>query len=798
MITVKQFRIQINYKTAVQIFDYCEVKYMILTNKLHSINEIGGKAYNLLFLNIKNTPPLFVCPASYFNNVKKDKTLEGELLNDIGRLLSDRKKYAVRSSAIDEDSAEDSFAGVHESYLNVEKKDVFYYIQKVYESAFTDRASAYRKNRGLSSEDIGIAVVIQEMVDAEFAGVINTINPVTDNPDEIVISVTRGLGDKLVDGSVNGTNYIVNRNDIRREGEDILSVKILKKIVRLACEVAQKTDRFQDIEFAYSAGKVWFLQARAITTYKNINPHGRNLLIDNANIVESFFGVTSPLTFSFAKEVYRDVYSAVLRCAKVRKKIFNSLSPSLEEMLYCYEGKVYYNMDSWYRASSVFPSKKSATYFDNMIGIRSRTENLSSVKTNIFDTLKSGLLFFSKLKNIEKLAEGFEKKFELIVMPHYGKKISGTNRQLTELSKKIEKEIIGEFAVPVINDLAVMYYFGILKEKAETLKIPADELNKYISNQGDVLSAGSANELTSIVEAIKSDDAVLEDFINWDEVELCKKYSVGTELSDKLNNYIHLYGARVMDELKLETVTMIEDPTLLYKTIKDNLFIERKTPRYEKVYVPKKLQNLVKKVKKYIKIRERLRLKRTYAYSVVRNIFLAFGENYKTEGRLEDARDIFYLTKKEVISGDGDFLKLVEQRKLSEKEFLNKPTCDRIVFFDGTPLYVKSANSGKGLHGIPSGSGTVRAKVSLMHSPADKLEAGNIILTKRTDPGWISLFPLAGGLIVEHGSMLSHSFVVARELNLPAVVGLENATTLIPDGATVFLDGISGEVKIED
>ena len=92
----------------------------------------------------------------------------------------------------------------------------------------------------------------------------------------------------------------------------------------------------------------------------------------------------------------------------------------------------------------------------------------------------------------------------------------------------------------------------------------------------------------------------------------------------------------------------------------------------------------------------------------------------------------------------------------------------------------------------------VKARVSKMENPKDKLKEGNIILTKRTDPGWISLFPKAGGLIVEHGSMLSHSFVVARELNLPAVVGVELATTLIEDNALVTLDGLKGEITIED
>lgn len=770
---------------------------MVLTDKLKDISEIGGKAYNLQSLNIKNTPKLFVCPASYFDRVKKDIFAENELLTDINRLLSDKKKYAVRSSAIDEDSASDSFAGVHDSYLNVAKKDVFYYIQKVYESAFTDRANAYRKTRRISSDNVKIAVVIQEMVDAEFAGVINTINPVTDNPDEIVISVTKGLGDKLVDGSVNGTTYIINHSEVRCNGEDILSGKIIKKIIRLADEVAEKTDRFQDIEFAYSDGKVYFLQARAVTTYKNINPHRRELLIDNSNIVESFFGVTSLLTYTFARDVYRDVYSEAMRCGKVRKKIFESLRPSLAEMLYYYNGKIYYNMNSWYLASSVFPSKKSARYFDNMIGVRSKTKKYTVAKTCVFDKLRSGLIFLNKIAKIDELADQFEQKFERIVMPHYGKKISGTNSELLKLALNIEKDIIGGFVVPVINDLAVMYYFGKLKDKAEKLNISTEELNKYISNNGDVVSAGSANELTELVQLIKADKDIFEDFLTSDADALCKKYRSGTAISDKLNGYIYRYGARVMDELKLETVTMIEDERLLYKALKDNLHVEPRTANYKEVVVPKKIKKLVERVKKYLRLRERLRLKRTYVYSVVRNIFLAFGENYKNEGRLENARDVFYLSKNEIITGKGNFLQLVKARKQKEKEYLVKPSYDRVVFFDGVPLHVKSATTSKGLHGIPSGCGTVRAKVSLMHSPEDKLARGNIILTKRTDPGWISLFPLASGLIVEHGSMLSHSFVVARELNLPAVVGIENATTLIPDGTTVLLDGISGEVRIE-
>ncbi|MDE6868203.1 MAG: hypothetical protein K2J83_03565 [Clostridia bacterium] len=659
---------------------------MILINSLSDINEIGGKAYNLFALKVKNTPPLYVCPASYFEKLKADPSLEDKLTAEIDRLLSDKKLYAVRSSAVDEDSAADSFAGVHDSFLNVPKKQVALYIEKVYESAFTDRAKDYRKTRGLPSEGIKIAVVIQEMVNAEFAGVINTVNPVTDNPDEIVISVTQGLGDKIVDGSESGTTYTVNFDKVKIDGKDILGKKPLRKIVEFAREIAAKTNSFQDIEFAYRRGKVYFLQARAITTYGDINPHDRNLLIDNSNIVESFFGVTSPLTFSFAKEVYRDVYCAALRAGKVRKKIRDALRPALSEMLYWYEGKIYYNMNSWYYGVSVLPFKKSASYFDGMIGVNSKTDTFKKVKMNFFDVAGLFFAFIKKLKNIDSLADGFEQKFNRIVMPYYGKKLNATNSQLINLSKQIESEITDGFVIPIINDLAVMYYFGKLKDKAKKLNISNEELNKYISSQGEVKSAESASKLVEIINRIKADEKIFSDFTDLDERTLCEKYREGTDLSPLLKEYINNFGARVMDELKLETVTMIEDETLLYSLIKTNLNTQFKKPEYERVDIPKKLKGTAEKAKKYMRMRERLRLYRTYLYSVVRNIFLQFGENYCADGRLQDKRDIFYLTKQEILSGDGDFIKLVKERKADEKIWLEKPAFDRVVFLVDTRL----------------------------------------------------------------------------------------------------------------
>ncbi len=773
---------------------------MIFINKPCDIFEIGSKAFNLLNLKIKNTPKTWVIPASFFVRAKKDLKLFNELKNEIELLFEKNKLYAVRSSAIDEDGENASFAGVHDSFLNVKKEELYENIFKVYESAFSNRALEYRKLKGISAEDIKIAVIVQEMVDAEYAGVIFTINPVTDDPDEIIISVTEGFGDKLVSGEVSGSTYVVNGSEIKVKGEDIINKRQIRKILNMAGEVMQKTFSFQDIEFAINGGKVYFLQARPIVAYKGINPHERTLFIDNSNIIESYFGYTSYLTYTFAKDVYRDVYTATLNLGKTRAKIMNLLAPYLCEMLHYYDGKIYYNMNSWYMVNSVFSFKKSSSYMENMMGVKSKAQKVKRVRMNAFDVMKLGVLFIKKVVNLDKLIDGFDKNFNRIISPYYGKKIDGSNSQLFELFKNIEKDIVKEFAIPVVNDCALMIYFGRLKEKAKKLGILEQELNSYISNNGDVESVGSATELVKIVKFINADNDLKRDFFNLSEKDLFERYHCGSQISDMINEYRMKYGPRVRDELKLETVTMIEDELFVYSIIKENLSVENFDFASERQIkeIPPRLKKLAEKTKKYLKNREKLRMYRTYVYSVVRNIFLGFGRNYCKEGRISEVEDIFYLSKEEVFSGEGDFQSLVKKRKSERELFSNNTTYKRVVFFKNGIIPVKYGEGKDGLRGIPSGAGIVKGAVSLMHGKEDKLVKGNIILTKRTDPGWIGLFPLASGLIVEHGSMLSHSFIVARELGLPAVVGVENATQIIKDGDLVTVDGIKGEIIIED
>lgn len=757
------------------------------------LGDVGGKAYKLSKIKGCRIPKFIAIPYRELDDENRVKAY-------IGSFCKKGKKYAVRSSGIDEDSSENSFAGVHESYLNVPAGEVFGCVRKVRDSGKSERAAAYRMYNNLDSTDGCVSVMIQEMVYADFAGVINTVNPVTNDINETVISVCGGLGDKLVDGSADGTTYYINGIKETVKGEDVLSKKQKEKLLKLSETVARQTDRFQDIEFAVVKNRAYLLQTRDIATYKDIDSHGLKLIIDNSNIIESYYDVTSPLTFSFAKDIYAKVYSATLSLGKIRPKIMDSLKGSLDNMLYYYDGRIYYNLKSWYHVTSIFPTKNSTKYMESMMGVKTSSSGNKRVKLNLFDALKILFIFLGKLKKMDELSDEFIRRFNEIVKPYYGKEINLSDDELKTLYESIEKKIIPEFTTPILNDCAVMFYFGRLKEKAKNFPNPTDIVNECVNSDGDVESAKSAAAMKEIAAYIRQNEALSHDFGTLSDEEFFEKYYLSEgELSKKLRSYVNLYGPRVMNELKLETVTMIEKPILVISAVKNTLLFGGETPARHKAEIPKKLKKLSEKARHYVRNRERLRLRRTYIFSVVRNIFLAYGRNYAKEGKIDSPEDIFYLTKEEIFAKTADFRALIRERKLKEEEYKQKPYYNRVVFYENRELPVSQlCLNDEGLSGIPSGAGVVKARVCLLEKPTDKFIPGSIILTKRTDPGWITLFPQAAGIIVEHGSMLSHSFVVAREMGLPAVVGVPCATELIKDGDIVTLDGVKGVITVEN
>lgn len=803
------------------------------------LNLVGGKAMGLWKYPKLNTPKWFVLTTDFFDEIYgndndlintlvakgDEKSLEQLIMTKefpkkfekmVLKNIDENKEYAVRSSGVDEDNKDASFAGMMSSYLSIKTESLITYIKKTYLSAYSKRALNYRHQNNISNMNIKMAVIVQEMVDADVSGVLFTINPITNNPDEFLISVIEGLGERLVSGEENSIDYIVNAGNI--EGNNpLLTKNEIMEIVNLGYGVLRDSNTFQDIEFCIKDKKLYFLQTRTIVPYKDINIKEPRTIYDNSNIIESYSGTTTMLTFTFARFVYEKIYTQTLQAGHIRKKVIDNLRPYLKDMLRFYDNKIYYNLNSWYMLTSIFPGKKNnISYMENMMGVKTKMRKTKHIKMSLFDLLNLGIRLKYRLSKMKKLSNKFLNKFEEVVTPYLGIEFEHYDEhQLLKAFKYIEENIVDDFTTPIINDVGAMMYYGKLTKYVRKLKIedPDGFISKMVSKQGDVESTKSAPLYLAIVEKINIDKNIKYDFETLSVDELINKYHNNSFISPDINKYIKEFGPRVMDELKLETITLYEDPSFLYQMLKNTIVnglaveplqneqtINIKLNVFKKI----KLNSLLKKTKYFIKNRELLRLRRTYLYSVIRKIYIRMGIIFKEKGLISEARDIFHLKKEEiemVVNGDSSNLRnlkeVVAKRKQKLFENNSKKTYNRIVFFGEKELLVLDKTPSDGiLRGIPSGAGVVKGKIKLVTDPSNANINGEIMLAKRTDPGWVMLFPMCKAMIVERGSILSHSAVVARELGIVAVVGVENATSILKDGDEVTVDGIKGEIII--
>ena len=820
------------------------------------LNKVGGKAYNLAHLGrVKSIRvPKWIClstdvfyefldeRAEEYQRLLQSYTPKNrekiiriinecefseELKDKISGVLLDvfqpNEKFAIRSSATDEDSDNFSFAGMLDSSLNVNLNEVFRHIKKCYISGFSERAMEYRAKNGLVREDIAVAVIVQEMVEAELAGVMFTINPKTNNPDETQISLVTGVGEQLVSGEKNSIDFVVDimgeitEGDINKVNKDIiLDLARQGEIIENSYE--KRTGK--DIEFAIAkSGKIFMLQCRTIAKYAFVDKRKPRTILDNSNIIESYSGVTTPLTYTFAKEVYGKIYHQTLKNFFIPESVVRSVSHDLNNMLYFYENKIYYKLNSWYKLMSLYPNyNTNKKYMENMMGVKTPLKETTIGANKRLIKIYSSFLY--KMLTLKKHSRKFLKKFNQVTEPYNGDTFEGkSNKELLKIYTEIESQILNDFTTPIINDIGAMVFYGMLTDslKKHGVKDTEGTISSILSRQGNVESAEQTENLLKIVDKIKDDNELKNRFLSKD-ISLNDNDKIISDIKD----YLAKFGARSMDELKLETVTMQENPELLFDMIRNYLKIDgKKRNIYSRniqeaeVYKNYKLitrwytKTLFKIVKYLVRNRESLRLRRTYIYAIVRNIYLRIGKNFKESGILSNHRDIFWLEKDEIkaiiygAKNDG-VRDIVRKRKTEYKKNKSKVIYERMYFYGEVrddnmlPIYSKQEVEDETniLRGVAGGGEPIEGIVKYVEDPTSADINGYILMAKRTDPGWTVLFPMVKAIIIERGSILSHSAVIAREMGITLVVGVRGLTDKIKDGDKIRVDGINGTIEI--
>jgi pyruvate,water dikinase len=331
--------------------------------------------------------------------------------------------------------------------------------------------------------------------------------------------------------------------------------------------------------------------------------------------------------------------------------------------------------------------------------------------------------------------------------------------------------------------------------------------------QGDILSAEPARRICAMGALASAEPGVTERLSRGD----ISAIGATRELAEAFASYISRFGDRCVQELKLESRSLHEDPTPLLLAIAASARSGRLVHRSTRSGQPERLQQLFKgrpikqalvgwllrRARARVRDRENLRFERTRLFGRARRLFGALGVRLAEAGVLDDARDVFYLTIDEALAGaEGDaataLKRVAATRRDADARSLARPNPPERIQRGAAPAAAPLAQDalGETRRGLACCAGVVTARVRVIADPrVEVLAPGEILVASSTDPGWIAAFVNAAGIIAERGSLLSHSAIVAREMGVPCVVGLKGATEWLRTGDVVRLDGGAGVVE---
>lgn len=817
--------------------------------------------------------------------VALDPAVQAELEQALAAFCPNRELVAVRSSALDEDGAGYSFAGQLDSFLFVPPQAVAEKVAAVWRSAFGERSLAYRREHGLSPIPPPPAVLIQRMVEAEVSGVAFSADPVGGRQGIAVVSAVFGFGTALVSGEADADTYhvdpagaiiwrgiadkrlahCVSTNGTTglqavtippdRAGRPALDDAQVRAVADLVRRAEQFFDRPQDIEWAIAADRLYLLQARPITTLTHRSEHeGMLNLWDNSNIAESYPGLTTPLTFSFARRAYEEVYRQFCRMMGVPSAVIAGHHTTFRRMLGFIRGRIYYNLLSWYRVLALLPGYRvNRRFMEQMMGVKEQLpEGLldDASAADRGERWRDGLRLLWTIGGLivnyvllPRRIEQFYRRLDDALGTHRPDLEPLRPDDLAAYYRHMEGQLLTRWDAPLVNDFFAMIFYGILRKLTAAW---CDDTNGTLQNNllagsGGLISAEPAARLRELAHLAAGESDLVEVLRERTLPDIQERMARQPEFQVQIQAYLDKFGDRCLEELKLESTTLHDDPLLLFRSIGQLAQARTSTTgpasnrtgpagndvaqaagdlrrqaeaRLNATLAGRPLRRVVfnwvlKNTRRRVRDRENLRFERTRVFARVRLIFTTLARKFHALGLLAAADDIFYLEVDEVlgfIDGTATTTDLQGLAALRRREFesyrAGTAPPDRFetrgmvhqgdAFYGATRLETTGGDRRQGIGCCP---GIVRGRVRVITNPAQAiLQPGDILVAERTDPGWILLFPAAAGLLVEHGSLLSHSAIVARELGLPAIVSLKGVTCWLKDGDEVEFDGSTGVV----
>ena len=774
------------------------------SNLIHSLKSyrlpqsIGNKAINLrrLMKIGARVPVTFVCDwEAYHSYLADEPRLIPGLREELARILTPDRKYAVRSSANMEDSQERSFAGQFQSSLNIQGiENILQAIMFIWASANTPIVNAYLERHDIASS-VSMAVIIQDMVNPVYSGVSLSKNPVT-GADEVVVEAVRGEGTLLVQTGVTPDRWI-NKWGYWREKADSSDIPftLIQQIVEETKKISNRLGHPVDMEWVFNGRELYWVQMRQITAMPFRNVYSNHIPR------EMLAGMIKPLIFSVNIPLINSVWIHFLG------EITGDLGIRPEDLAKSFYYRVYFNMGV---LGSIFKGLGlPAESVEMLMGILPRGAARPHFKPSLktFSRLPWALLFFydkwwfgNKMKHA--LAR-FEPQVKST--PYRGLDEWSTKQLLDAIERhyRLTQEVA---YFNVVGPLLMMMYNGVLGRQLSRMQVEIKNFD-LTENLLELSKFDPSVQLRELNFQFRSFPLETQDRIQSASLtELCTDTEIG-DFGLKVEKFLENFGHLSDNGNDFSVTPWRETPELVLKMICD--FEPQKDEKGRKVRMEELssrehlnpwFQLFYKRAREFRLLREQVSGLYTYGYGLFRYYYLALGKHFVRAGYLDSPEEIFYLTKQQVqdiVSGiqeQVNYRTQVAQHKTDIKRFENiqLPT---VIYGDELPPIREASTDA--LVGIPTSIGCYTGKVRVVKGIQDfpKVKTGDVLVIPYSEVSWSPLFARAGAVVAESGGLLSHSSIIAREYNIPAVVSVEGATRL-EDDVIVTVDGHKGEVFI--
>jgi pyruvate,water dikinase len=595
----------------------------------------------------------------------------------------------------------------------------------------------------------------------------------------------------------------------------------------------------QDIEGTLTPdGTLYLVQARPMV----LPSGGAPIRWSNHNITESYPGVSGALTFSQAHYFYLLTFRDVYRRLGVSAKSLRANDHHLNRMVGWLDGRVYYRLDAWLALHGQLPGfPLIRPWWQKSMGL---SGDYRPSRPEVLRALPSLPALAWRLARLPWTFRAYLRWWDALAADTEGLNDWGPER-LIAFYRRIWGEAGDRWGASLVNTFfllaaatatgaAVRRWTGPEEQRILGGLLLSEKENRSVQGVRSAIALAetyaAVPDLRARVERAGRPDGEDPDAV-WQDI-MAGGY--GREVAVRSAEHLRRFGDRALHDLKLEDpsprqrpsmiVTMVQPMVHSGLTVAGTIAREAQSRAEARCHLVQACPNPVRRgiirglaagLRWFVRAREDARYCRSQLYGLTRQIMWRLGDHLVAAGRLDHRSQVLDLTVDEVLAAyDGTLpendLRAVAERRGEQRRTVSARPDLPVEFSTPSGLPVSAVLPrraarvpGQGapvttLSGLPSSKGVVtgRARVILDSGVEPESCRDQIIVAKETDPGWLFLMMVARGMVVERGTLLSHTAITGRLLNIPTVVSVQDATTLIPDGALIEVDGATGTIRI--